>query len=263
MAGKHIKEKDMIRPDGGKPTGADIAVNWDDPETVYGTEITTTLKEEDGISTRASTDFEDESRLARQQRQIHRLASEYGGIYGAVTKENEIQFGTEDIRSVNGRRKSEVLGYCASTFDGDGKLAMKVVLNRQQLDKTAERQTVAIQSGIRERQFVPVDLDKSREYVVTHEMGHALEGSLIAKMAEERKIDVGPNWNRLQKEVYNDVYRIASKRMDLGKEDVFLSSYARTNYAEWFAETFTNLKLSSDPKPIAKALGEYLEEKGK
>ena len=86
---------------------------------------------------------------------------------------------------------------------------------------------------------------------------------VLLKMAEERKIDVGPNWNRLQKEVYNDVYRIASKRMDLGTEDVFLSSYARTNYAEWFAETFTNLKLSSDPKPIAKALGEYLEEKGK
>lgn len=260
MAGQHIQGKDRIYPGSGKGPGEEVAVNWDDPETHYPTEMTERLRDK-GFSTRASTDFADESRLSRQQRQIDQLADRYETIYSVTTKKQPIMFGTEDVRSVKGRPMLNIAGYCAAMEDSKGNMVQKVVLNNRQFERTAERQTVAVASGIRERQFVPIDLEKSREYVVTHEMGHALENSLIQKIAKEKGMDWRKSNNRIEKEIYEKVYDMAENdgKMKLKKNEIFLSSYAKTNYAEWFAETFTNLQLSDDPKPIAKALGKFIE----
>lgn len=262
MAGKHIAGKDMIFPGDKYGTGEPVDVDWDDPESNYDTELTEKLKER-GFSTRASTDFADESRLARQQKQIARLSEQYENIYSASTSKEDIHFGTEDVRSVSGKPMRNIAGYCAFGYTEDGKIRQKIVLNNHQFERTAERQQMSIASGIREGQFVPIDLDKSREYVVTHEMGHALEISLIIRMCQEKGVPVEENMHRMARQIYKEVYRIAEKDGKLKERDVFLSSYAKQNDAEWFAETFTNLQLSDNPEPIAKALGEYLGRKEK
>lgn len=56
--------------------------------------------------------------------------------------------------------------------------------------------------------------------------------------------------------IYNNKYRTNDSKE-------FLSNYARSNDAEWFAETFTNLQLAEKPEPIALALGEYLNKSNK
>lgn len=53
--------------------------------------------------------------------------------------------------------------------------------------------------------------------------------------------------------------------MPLKNDMIYLSTYAehlkeQNCYFEWFAETFTNLELSSNPEPIAVELGNYLKE---
>ena len=66
--------------------------------------------------------------------------------------------------------------------------------------------------------------------------------------------------NNLQAEIKNEVLKIYQKDFakDIQFDKIFLSRYSRTNDAEWFAETFTNLQLSDKPEPIALALQKYL-----
>ncbi len=257
LAGQHTKSKDNIKIKiGGRLKKDQIAVNWNDPVTFYENDMYDKLKEK-GFSTRASTDIVDETTIARQQRQIDRLATEYNSVYRNVTKDNEIMFGTEHVKSVKGKPLPNIWGYCAVAVKEDGKPIQKVVLNLKQLERTANEQVVSVRSGIKEKHFVSIDLDKSREYVITHEMGHALENSLVAQITATNKQDFMDNYDKTLAKIKHDVVDLANKKYN--GCDIYLSKYSSQNDAEWFAETFTNLKLSKNPAPIAKALGEYIE----
>lgn len=72
-----------------------------------------------------------------------------------------------------------------------------------------------------------------------------------------------PNYkDNLATKIKNEVITICKNKYK--DDNIYLSDYSKDedngkDY-EWFAETFTNLELSSNPAPIAKALGDYLKE---
>lgn len=105
---------------------------------------------------------------------------------------------------------------------------------------------------------------KSRDYIVTHELGHAVENGLVSKIAKEKNINLYTNFiegkKKIEADIKNEVLKIYQKDFDnsINLDKIFLSKYSRTNDAEWFAETFTNLQLADNPSPIAQALDKFL-----
>lgn len=110
-------------------------------------------------------------------------------------------------------------------------------------------------------------------YTVTHEMGHAIENSIIETERVNKHLD-DSNFQKYLKfkekretEIFEEVKKIWKNKYTTGEENdkIFLSKYSShlDNRAEWFAETFTNYRLAEKPAPIALALGEYLKEKNR
>ena len=242
---KHISNKDDLPSD---------VIFLDDPESEYHNEMFKKLKSND-ISTRKSTDIIDDVVLKRQQEQIYNVSSKYNKLLKHSTQAHEIQFGAEDL-------KGTTLGYCSSSFE-NGQIAQRVVLDTKQLanyDKVTKTVTEAVNKGW----FAPINtMFKSRDYLVTHEFGHAVENALIAKLHKDNNIQV-TNFvdlvRRMQANIKNEVVKIWKESFTTGEKDdkICLSRYSEATDGEWFAETFANLELSDEPAPIAKALKEYL-----
>ncbi len=252
LAFKHTQEDDNIL-NLGNPN---INVDWNDPESDYHSKIFNELKK-NKISTRKSTDDIDDKVLERQQKQVLNLSNKYKKILENTTISADIQFGSEKLTG-------GTLGYCAATLDNNGELIQRICLDKRQLSNY-DKVTKSVTSGVTSGHFVPINtMFKSRDYLVTHELGHAVENSIMTKIAKSRKIDLKVStlqiFKTMQKEIFDDVIKIYKNNyQNKNKHDkICLSDYSKSNYGEWFAETFTNLQLSDNPAPIAKALEEYL-----
>ena len=246
LAFKHMQSND---------NGPQIVTNWEDPETLLQNEMFKKLKNQN-ISTRQSTDDIDDKIFERQQKQVLEIAQKYKKVLQNTTRNEDIQLGGEKISGTT-------LGYCSLRYE-NGELRQRIVLDKQ-LYSNYDKIKRTVDSAIRNRQFVPINqMFKSRDYIVTHEMGHAVENGIVAKIVKERNINMQVGLlrsiNNLQAEIKNEVLKIYQKDFakDIQFDKIFLSRYSRTNDAEWFAETFTNLQLSDKPEPIALALQKYL-----
>ena len=223
----------------------------DDPESEIHNDMFNKLKEIN-FSTRESTDNIDDMVLKRQQEQILNIGQKYKKLLRNVSKNQDIQFGVENT-------KDRVLGYCRTSII-DGKITQRIVLDRKQL-ANYDKITETIERGVKEKWFVPINLMfKSRDYTITHELGHSIENSIIAGREKSDDISFREHFMKEEYKIFNDVVKIYKEKYTNGEKDdkIFLSKYSQTNYAEWFAETFCNMELSSEPLPIAKALKEYI-----
>lgn len=96
-----------------------------------------------------------------------------------------------------------------------------------------------------------IDNNMLIESVVTHEYGHVMEGLYrIIKGIE------GEPSKNIRKNIMSEFGGLDSKIIT--KE---LSKYATTNSKEWFAEAFCEYVTSDNPRPVAKAFGEYFDKK--
>ncbi len=224
----------------------------DDPESELHNDMFKKLKEIN-FSTRESTDNIDDIVLKRQQEQILNIGSKYKKLFKNVCKSQDIQFAVENTDGM-------VLGYCQTSII-NGEITQRIVLDRKQL-ANYDKITETVERGVREKWFAPINLMfKSRDYIITHELGHSIENSIIVgRHKTDSKMSLREHWANEGQKIFNDVVKIYKEKYTNGQKDdkIFLSKYSKTNYAEWFAETFCNMELSSEPLPIAKALKEYL-----
>lgn len=107
------------------------------------------------------------------------------------------------------------------------------------------------------------------EYVVTHEMGHALDGFIskhLGKSEWDAKLFGKKKDNLYSAELMSRVmtacgYNQHGKR-GFDEDDIHasVSRYASTNAREWFAECLSEGLLSSNPRPVAKKFMEELRK---
>lgn len=247
---KHINNND-------NKSSSNVLDFINDPETEYHNEMFKKLKSV-GVSTRKSTDGIDDKILSRQQEQIYNICSKYKNILKFTTETQDIQLGAEDIKEYG------TLAYCNSMIV-NGRTLQRVVIDTKQL-KNYDKLLNTVEYGIKNKQFVPINTKfKSRDYLITHEFGHAIENSIFEKV--KRNIDLqGNDFVRFRKiyatKIKNEVINICKNKFFndtiMQEKDINLSKYSGKNEREWFAETFTNLELAEKPAPIALSLQEYL-----
>ena len=231
-----------------------------DPESEYHNEMFNKLKE-NHISTRMSTDDVDDKILERQQVQIYNISSKYKNILKYTVSKKDIQFGIIDIK------KSGTLGYCSVRLDESSSI-QRIVLDKKQFNNY-DKVVSEVEKGVLRGHFVPINLKfKSRDYLITHEFGHAIENSIIEKERIKHNLNDNnfDNFIRFRDimaaRIKSEVINIKNKKFANLKDSsiIEISNYSSKNDYDWFAETFTNLELSDSPKPIALALKEYLKE---
>lgn len=247
LINKHIEGNDD-KQDGNKK------FYIDDPESEIHNDMFKKLKEVN-ISTRESTDSIDDIILGRQQSQILNIATKYKNVLNNTTQKQDIQFGVENIQE-------ETLGYCQVGLK-EGHIVQRVVLNSKQLknyDKILNTVVGAVNRGL----FAPINLMfKSRDYVVTHEFGHAIENSIIENIIKKEKIqlkesNIGTIKKQLQQKIQNDIIQLWDRKYKKEGDKLYLSKYSTKTPGEWFAETFANSELADNPSSIANALQEYI-----
>lgn len=262
LAGQHTSGNDTVKlPGNGGRTGGEVDPMLEVPETLYKDESYDRLKKI-GVSRRRMSDNVDETIVSRQTKQIEKLVDKYHKAYSSATKKgNEIQIDVCQLRTPKGKPVNNIAGIFFRTYgENEGEAPKrKVMVNTHWAERTANQVTVSVASGIKDKHFVPIDINNAREYVITHEMGHALEDSIITKICADRHISYEKYCDKISKQIFDEVWENCQKKNPGKKVEACLSNYAATNNEEWFAETFTNLQLSKNPSPIAKALGEYIE----
>ena len=125
------------------------------------------------------------------------------------------------------------------------------------------------------------DKNNLLKQTATHEFGHFIQFNMIKKMIDRRhKTEYNDLINKYvknptdeNKKVLNKLYedlawRINNKIALISKKkydtmDIDISEYGQRNSAEWFAEVYTNMSLSTKPTDMAKAMKSYLKENSK
>lgn len=229
-----------------------IPIDWDDPESKIHNQIFKILKAKNW-STRESTDSLDEKIINHQQEQINNISSEYSNILKHHT--NEIHFGIQKLN------KYGVLGIVSGRLLPNNTRQYKLVLNTSFINKDGEKVRNEIKNSIQTGDSVPINLLRSKDYVVTHEMGHVIENALYEKLRKENPKFRNISDKDIALDIKNKIVdRMKKQNYNLQDKDIYLSEYAKTNPREWFAETFTDLKLADKPKQVSLELGKFLKE---
>ncbi len=251
----HINSGDNIIIDDGNGTIGGMEEEKDDPESEIHNKPFLSLKDRK-FSTRQSTDdLTNKELLEPHQNQMKNLLDDYKSIYSHITFKDEVH-----LKSNNSRPRA--FGWVRTGAE-DGKLVCNLTLNHRFYAAGKEHIEEETRKAISVNHFVKVDKNNCSKYVVTHEMGHVLENALINKLARASKEPKTATMSSYASKIRSDVIDIYNSKYKTNGSSVSLSRYSGTNDYEWFAETFTNLKLSSKPEPIALAMKEYLDKNNK
>jgi len=246
-------EAKMLMP----PKGKGIKLP-DDPESERkGYRLFSELKKQ-GFSTRLSTDSATLEQLQPHQGQLLNLANKYSKQLKTITKDGEVKLGIHDVDGSYGY-------WCSGEHTEVRRIALSSMVVKRN-DTYVKKKYLAMQDG----KCAKVDERKLKVYTTTHEFGHCLEESIMRKryLSSREKNEETYEIFRIKEaeRIKNKVVENLQKKytMPLKNDMIFISTYAEFQkeyncYFEWFAETFTNLELSSKPTPIAKELGEYLK----
>lgn len=213
-----------------------------DEESDIKDEMFTRLKL-NNVSMRKSTDDINKSYLTELQKYTEAIAKKYDYILDETI--SNVQFAGEYIND------SSVGGYTAPLTIMGG-LELRFVLNKnliKDIKKFEQRNIYSVET----KWHSPIDYKEARYYTLVHELGHCVESCIISRIQKNSNLsDI-----QIATNIRNEVEKICKTKY---KSDIInISKYSRQNSMEWFAETFTNLMLSSKPVSVARALNDYLE----
>ena len=139
-----------------------------------------------------------------------------------------------------------------------------------------ENQKEMIKDGFK----MPVADENLSVYTVTHEYGHMLQNKLVYDEMVDyglEKLQATINYNKrtkkgifsrfykiidnVQMKCFREIVNIANKNNKNFKIKDNISGYGNSNFAEFFAEVFTNSQLGK-PNELGKAMLEWLKMKG-
>lgn len=102
-----------------------------------------------------------------------------------------------------------------------------------------------------EESFLHYDnkISKLNAYVVTHEYGHLLHLSMAKKRGVSNRV--------FTLNAGNEIIKTAIAKYGFDGSQGAVSTYSKTNWNEFFAETFAGYHLGSN-HPFAKAMGDFL-----
>ena len=212
---------------------------------------------QNGISVRQSTDNATLEELRPHQEQLLNLSKKYKSKVQELSKHSEIKLCMHTI--------DDAWGYWRPGDDCNvTRIALSGTVIKRNYFYVALKQE-AIDKG----ESALVDKQNVKIFTTTHEFGHMLEDCIIHKRYLKEAKHLNITYSEYQKveaeRIKNQVVKILQNKYTLPVNDdmIYVSSGAKKGvkenaYFEWFAETFTNLELSSKPMPIAKALGEYI-----
>ena len=255
---KTALKRHLENEDDNPQVNVDINDFYTDIETEYHNEMFDKLKKYK-ISVRQSTDDIDDKIFERQEKTVLSIAKKYNKILSYTTELQDIQLGAEMMND-----KKAPIAYCLPALK-NGRIIQRVVINKKYL-QDYDTLINTVNYGIKRGWFVPINQKfNNRDYILTHEFGHAIENSLYEQYMKKNNLYFENNldYNRLRENlairIKNEVINICKNKYK--NDNINLSNYSKTNEREWFAETFTNLELAEEPAPIALALGDYLKEK--
>lgn len=205
------------------------------------------------FSMRRSTDKHELYNLEDHQQIIYDLTKKYEKQLDVKNQKYEFEF-----RSA----KTNAYGYQYDAYDQQMQVSTRLVLKNGVI-RAPEAYRSKMKNHIERGEFAPVD-DKNLHISTTvHEYGHVVESAIMHKYFREHNIPITKHTVNKYKE--NLATKIKNKVIDICKtkykdDKIYVSEYAEANDNpfEFFAETFTNMELSSKPKPIALALRDYL-----
>lgn len=209
---------------------------------------------ETNFSTRKSTDKHQLYSLEDHQQQIYDLSNKYKKQLDIKNQKYEFE-----LRSAN----TNAYGYQYDAYDENLNPSIRLVL-RNKLIYDTEDYVSNEKKDISINWHTKVDDNKVHLYTTTHEFGHVLESSIIHKhiKRENKKItsdEIQKLKTDLATRIKNQVINICKQKYK--DDNIYVSDYAEKDDDpfEFFAETFTNLELSSQPKKIAIALNDFLQ----
>lgn len=235
----------------------------DDPESEIHNLLFNELKALN-VSIRKSTDdtnTKKSNNLLVQETQLLNLANEYKNLVSTTAnKDNNLKFSFKEFPiSINGMTRIGLHNKQSKV------LLQNIVLNKNMIhNNNFNEKKESIKTGW----SASVDSNNVEKSTLTHEFGHLLSYNIAVQRYQKGGREISSLFNPKSKSAIlshmkKDVIKIAVEKygVDPNKRDeIYVSQYSATKVAEWFAETFTNLKLSSNPKPIAKALGDFINK---
>lgn len=142
-----------------------------------------------------------------------------------------------------------------------------LVLNAQYYSKSVETFAKKVKQQIASGYSMPCADNNIKHYIITHEYGHMFEFMMYKKRNGVSLADLDSKqrkatFAKFEKDVWFEIVGIAKeKNPDFKVTKSALSEYGRTNYAEAFAETFTNA-LCGEPNALGDAMNVWLERNG-
>lgn len=196
-----------------------------------------------GFSEILGTDQMDTAVLGAYGIQLNNLERKYGAIGGSDKPKVGMVDGADFIAAVS--------------YNPNNTAKQTLILNYSDMgniSKAVKQQRKAEKSGW----AMPTDssVKNMARYTVTHEYGHMLHNSLYAKAVASGYTGTRNQWLGSQ---VRSIKSNAQKKY--GATSKSMSTYGKSNSAEFFAEAFANANLGN-PNAMGKAMNDWLRKQG-
>ena len=132
--------------------------------------------------------------------------------------------------------------------------------------KTQDALEKMVEQGVKKNFYMPTTRDNYKNYLATHEFGHAIENHIINKIIEKGSWKDDSGWKFYYRKLQED--KIETTIINIAKDNYKdfnlsenLSKYGSKNSSEFFAETFANA-FCGKPNELGKSMIQYLKEIG-
>ena len=234
------KEKLDKKPINKKIKNNDNNFNYEEMFMLYSGDLS-----DKNVDVRSSVMNLDEEMQIRTLEQVNNIIDKYPVLADSYKKRGLV------IETSSTKRAIADMSYNGNTL----RLSTTYYKEKEKLINVAKKN---INSGWN----MKVPEDKGDIYIVTHEMGHAIEDRFCYEYCKRHNHSLLEYREIMDTEIYNEIFKKAKNETGLTITEIknkYLSRYGKSKrHYEWFAEIFAQYELGEET-PLTKAMGEWLE----